>query len=86
MTEIPEHLRKRAEEARAKAAAANLLDGLAGRPQTAGFVPQLACIIDSGTHGTLVLRNPQRTLVLPPLRLMHWAKRAFEGRYLRQYR
>ena len=70
----------------AKAAAANLLDGLAGRPQTAGFVPQLACIIDSGTHGTLVLRNPQRTLVLPPLRLMHWAKRAFEGRYLRQYR
>ncbi|HQQ70121.1 MAG TPA: NAD(P)/FAD-dependent oxidoreductase, partial [Alicycliphilus sp.] len=70
----------------ARAAAQNLLDGLAGRPELAGFVPQLACIIDSGSHGTLVLRNPQRTLVLPPLRLMHWAKRAFEGRYLRQYR
>ncbi|MBS0465730.1 MAG: NAD(P)/FAD-dependent oxidoreductase [Proteobacteria bacterium] len=70
----------------AKAAAQNLLDGLAGRPQQAGFVPELACIIDSGAQGTLVLRNPERNLVLPPLRLMHWAKRAFEARYLRQYR
>ncbi|HRN65857.1 MAG TPA: FAD/NAD(P)-binding oxidoreductase, partial [Alicycliphilus sp.] len=69
-------------ELHAKAAAANLLDALAGRPEQAGFVPQLACIIDSGSHGTLVLRSPQRTLVLPPLRLMHWAKRRFEARYL----
>lgn len=73
-------------ELHAKAAAANLLDALAGRPEQAGFVPQLACIIDSGSHGTLVLRSPQRTLVLPPLRLMHWAKRRFEARYLGQYR
>ncbi len=72
-------------ELHAKAAAANLLDALAGRPEQAGFVPQLACIIDSGSHGTLVLRSPQRTLVLPPLRLMHWAKRRFEARYLGQY-
>ena len=63
-----------------------VLDALAGRPEQAGFVPQLACIIDSGSHGTLVLRSPQRTLVLPPLRLMHWAKRRFEARYLGQYR
>ena len=73
-------------ELHAKAAAANLLDALAGRPEQAGFVPQLACIIDSGSLGTLVLRSPQRTLVLPPLRLMHWAKRRFEARYLGQYR
>ena len=73
-------------ELHAKAAGANLLDALAGRPEQAGFVPQLACIIDSGSHGTLVLRSPQRTLVLPPLRLMHWAKRRFEARYLGQYR
>ena len=73
-------------ELHAKAAAANLLDGLAGRPQSAGFVPELACIIDSGSHGALVLRSPARTLVLPPLRLMHWAKRRFEARYLSQYR
>lgn len=73
-------------ELHAKAAGANLLDALAGRPEQAGFVPQLACIIDSGSHGTLVLRSPQRTLVLPPLRLMHWAKRRFEARYLSQYR
>lgn len=73
-------------ELHAKAAGANLLDALAGRPEQAGFVPQLACIIDSGSHGTLVLRSPARTLVLPPLRLMHWAKRRFEARYLSQYR
>ena len=73
-------------ELHAKAAAANLLDGLAGRPQSAGFVPELACIIDSGSHGALVLRSPARTLALPPLRLMHWAKRRFEARYLSQYR
>ncbi len=73
-------------ELHAKAAAANLLDALAGRPEQAGFVPQLACIIDSGSHGTLVLRSPQRTLVLPTLRLMHWDKRRFEARYLGQYR
>ena len=70
----------------AAAAAQNLIDGLAGRPQTTGFKVELACIIDALGTGTLVWRTEQRNLLLPPLRLMHWAKRGFEQRYLRQYR
>jgi len=70
----------------ARAAAQNLLAGLAGRPQTATFEPELACIIDALDQGTLVWRTPRRNVVLPPSRIFHWAKRAFEWRYLRQYR
>lgn len=70
----------------AAAAAQNLIDGLAGRPQTASFKVELACIIDALGTGTLVWRTEQRNLLLPPLRLMHWAKRGFERRYLARYR
>ena len=70
----------------AAAAAQNLIDGLAGRPQTTGFKVELACIIDALGTGTLVWRTEQRNLLLPPLRLMHWAKRGFERRYLARYR
>jgi sulfide:quinone oxidoreductase len=70
----------------AAAAAQNLIDGLAGRPQTAGFKAELACIIDALGTGTLVWRTEERNVLLPPLRLMHWAKRWFEGRYLGRYR
>ncbi|MCO5112179.1 MAG: FAD-dependent oxidoreductase [Burkholderiaceae bacterium] len=70
----------------AAAAAQNLIDGLAGRPQTAGFKAELACIIDALGTGTLVWRTEERNVLLPPLRLMHWAKRGFEGRYLAKYR
>ena len=70
----------------AAAAAQNVIDGLAGRPQTASFKVELACIIDALGTGTLVWRTEQRNLLLPPLRLMHWAKRGFERRYLARYR
>ena len=70
----------------AQAAAANLLAALAGRPATARFKVELACIIDSLDQGTLVWRTPTRQRLLPPLRAMHWAKRAFEWNYLRPYR
>ena len=70
----------------AAAAAQNLIDGLAGRPQPTGFKVELACIIDALGTGTLVWRTEQRNLLLPPLRLMHWAKRGFERRYLWRYR
>ncbi len=70
----------------AAAAAQNLIDGLAGRPQTAGFKAELACIIDALGTGTLVWRTEERNVLLPPLRLMHWAKRGFERRYLGRYR
>jgi len=34
----------------------------------------------------LVYRDTRRTVVLPPLRLLHWMKRAFEWLYLRAIR
>lgn len=70
----------------AEAAAANLIADLAGRQGTQGFKVELVCIIDAIDHGTLVFRNERRQLVLPPSRVMHWAKRAFECRYLAMYR
>lgn len=70
----------------AAAAAENLLTTLRGQDANATFKVELACIIDAQDQGTLVWRTPTRNLVLPPLRLMHWAKRGFERLYLRQYR
>ncbi len=70
----------------AAAAAQNLLAGLRGQAASATFKVELLCIIDGLTQGTLVWRTPERNIVLPPMRLMHWAKRWFEGLYLRKYR
>jgi sulfide:quinone oxidoreductase len=70
----------------AAAAAANLLADLDGRPSQQGFKVELACIIDALDQGTLVWRTPERNVLLPPSRLLHWAKRAFEWNYLRRYR
>ena len=50
------------------------------------FEKQLICIIDAIDHGTLVFRNPERQIILPSSRVFHWAKRYFEGVYLRKYR
>src|SRR5690606_17071040 len=70
----------------AAAAAANLLGDLAGKPSSETFQVELMCIVDAIDQGTLVWRTPQKNLLLPPLRLFHWAKRGFEWKYLRQYR
>jgi sulfide:quinone oxidoreductase len=70
----------------AVAAADNVLAELGGGAPHATFKVELACIVDSLDRGMLVLRTPQRQLVLPPLRAMHWAKRGFERLYLRNYR
>ena len=70
----------------AEAAAHNLLAELAGGRGERGFKVKLICIIDAIDQGTLVYRTEQRQIVLPPSRLMHWAKRRFERRYLKQYR
>ena len=70
----------------AAAAAANLLDDLAGRPADATFAVELVCIVDALDRGTLVWRTPERNGLLPSGRLFHWAKRAFEWNYLRRYR
>lgn len=70
----------------AAAAAENLLLGLRGQTPTATFKVELACIIDALDRGTLVWRTPERNIILPSSRLFHWAKRWFEGAYLRKYK
>jgi sulfide:quinone oxidoreductase len=70
----------------AKAAVVNLLAGLAGGEATASFKVELMCIVDSLDRGMFVARTPQRSVVLPPLRIAHWAKRIFEWWFLRQLR
>lgn len=70
----------------ARAAVPNLLADLSGQASQQTFVPELVCIVDGIEHGTLVFRSPSRHFMLPPLKLMHWAKRAFEWHYLRQLR
>ncbi|MGD2081699.1 MAG: FAD-dependent oxidoreductase [Chromatiales bacterium] len=70
----------------AKAAAANLAAELRGGEPSATFKVELACIVDSHDRGMLVARTDRRNIVMPPLRMFHWAKRGFEWWYLRQYR
>ena len=70
----------------ARAAVPNLLADLRGEASQRTFVPELVCIVDGIDQGTLVFRNPSRHFMLPPLKLMHWAKRVFEWQYLRQLR
>jgi sulfide:quinone oxidoreductase len=70
----------------AEAAAANALSELAGRPAMQGFKVELMCIVDSLDQGTMIWRTLERNVLLPPSRLLHWAKRGFEWSYLRRYR
>jgi len=70
----------------AVAAAKNLWAELNGQPADTRFKVELMCIIDSVNKGALVLRSERRAIALPPMRLFHWLKRAFEWWYLRQYR
>lgn len=70
----------------AKAAAQNIVAELQGHTPQARFTPELICIVDSYNRGMLVFRNQRRSVVLPPMRALHWAKRAFERLYLRGLR
>ena len=84
----PDWLPKQAHIAdlQAKAASENLLRALEGKPPVARFKVELICIVDTLDRGILVYRDEKRALILPPCRLMHWAKRFFEWQYLRPYR
>lgn len=70
----------------AEAAVANLVDAFAGKPASHTFKSELLCIVDTRSSGMLVARTEKRNIVLPPFVGFHWAKRAFEWNYLRQYR
>ena len=70
----------------AEASVANLLDEFRGRAASHTFKSELVCIVDTRSSGMLVTRTPRSNLVLPSFVGFHWAKRAFEWWYLRQYR
>lgn len=70
----------------AGAAAANLVGELRDRSPSHEFKTELMCIIDELDRGTLVYRSEKRQFSIPANRLMHWAKRRFEKRYLARYR
>src|SRR5690606_16700232 len=84
----PDWMPKQAHQAdlQAEVAARNLLRELRGEPAAETFRSELVCIVDSLDRGMLVTRREGGGRVLPPLRVMHWAKAAFERRYLRRYR
>lgn len=84
----PDWLPKQAHMAdlQAEAAVANLLDEFQGKAPSHTFKAELICIVDTRTSGILVKRTEKRNVILPATPLFHWAKRAFEWWYLRQYR
>ncbi|HNQ05369.1 MAG TPA: FAD-dependent oxidoreductase [Thiobacillaceae bacterium] len=84
----PDWLPKQAHMAdlQARAAAQNLLLALEGKAPAATPKVELICIVDTLDKGILVYRDPKRSVLLPSCRLFHWAKRYFEGQYLRAYR
>jgi sulfide:quinone oxidoreductase len=70
----------------AKAAAENLLLALDGKQASARFKIELICIVDTIDKGILVYRDLKHSWLLPSSRLFHWAKRYFEGHYLKAFR
>ncbi len=86
--EGPDWMPKQAHMAdlQAETAAKNLLAELDGKKADARFKVELVCIIDTNEKGILVYRSENRSLVTPPCRLLHYAKRFFEGWYLRKFR
>ena len=70
----------------AVAAAQNLLADLRGVPSSVTFKAELVCIVDALNRGSLVWRTSEHNWLLPSMRVLHWAKRLFEWKYLRQYR
>jgi sulfide:quinone oxidoreductase len=70
----------------AKAVAENLLLALDGADPVAKPRTELICIVDTVDSGILVYRTTKRSWALPSSRIFHWAKRYFEGHYLRDLR
>lgn len=67
----------------AKAAAKNIALNIAGKAATEKFKVELICIVDTLDKGILVYRSDSRSVVLPAMTPMHWAKSLFEKSYLR---
>ena len=70
----------------AVAAAKNIALNLDGKPAAEKFKVELLCIIDSLDKGMLVYRGEKRSMALPAMKPLHWAKKYFEKTYLRHLR
>jgi len=75
-----------AADLQAVSASHNLIESLNGRSNFQPIKHELVCIVDTLTHGIFIKRTEAGTTLLPPCRLLHLAKRAFEWWYLRSYR
>ena len=84
----PEWMPKQAHMAdlQAVAAAKNIALNLDGKPAAEKFKVELLCIIDSLDKGMLVYRGEKRSMALPAMKPLHWAKKYFEKTYLRHLR
>jgi len=84
----PEWMPKQAHMAdlQATAAAKNIALNLAGKPASEKFKVELLCIIDTLDKGMLVYRGEKRSMALPSMRPLHWAKSYFEKSYLRHFK
>ena len=67
----------------ATAAAKNIALNLAVKSAIEKFKVKLICIVDTLDKGILVYRSESRSVVLPAMMPMHWAKSLFEKLYLR---
>src|SRR6056297_4234509 len=72
-------------ENQAAAAARNLLDELAGRAPSKPFRAEMVYIVDMLDKAMLIVRSEKMTIASPPLRPLHWLKRAFEWNYKRRF-
>jgi len=63
----------------------NIINQIKGHDDQHTFKTELICIIDNNTSGTMVYRDPKRSLQMRG-RPFHWAKVLFEWNYLRPYR
>lgn len=75
-----------AADIQAETSSINLVAELNGKTDLQVFKHELFCIIDTLSHGMMIKRTEKKTTILPPLRIMHYAKRFFETLYLKQYK
>lgn len=64
---------------------ANIVGEMRGEATSHNFKAELICIVDTLDTGIVVYRSEKRSFFLPTPKLGHWAKRIFEGRYLKAY-
>jgi|SRR5690554_331519 len=84
----PEWMAKQAHQAdlQAVAVAKNIAAEMNNSNVFSPFTTELACIIDSLNSGMLVYRRGNYKLVLPRLKILHWAKKCFEAMYINKLR